>query len=163
MFSLLSLISAHFLATSSYWWYLFGVIVVIDLLGMLASVDTVIATDRAAFFLVIVVAEIAENPSNIFLLTLVILGLIGVLDSSFFLRKVDGSGVDRDPVVKRLKSYAYTLLPAFLLTYLMLFVYSQSLGFSLVDAAIVLGLTSAGTLIIVYLGVRFMLSFYRRT
>jgi hypothetical protein len=111
------------------------------------------------FFLIVVITEIVKNPSNIFLLTLVIIGLIAVLDFSFVLRKVDGTSVDWGVFARRLRSYAYTVLPAFLLTYLLLFVYSQNLGFSLVDAAIVLGLASVGTLVIVYAVVRFIASF----
>jgi hypothetical protein len=162
IFSGLSLISAYFLATNNYWWWLFGILVATDVLGMLASIHTVVATDRAIFFLVVVITEIAENPSNIFLLTLIILGLIGMLDFSFFLMKVDGTSVDRGPIIRRLKSYSYTVLPAFLLTYLLLFVYSRGLGFGLVEASVVLGLASVGALFVVYIAVRFMLSIYRR-
>ena len=160
LFSSLCLVSASFLASNSYWWWLFGFLVAMDLIGMLASAGTVVAADRALLFLTVVIAEIVENPSNVFLLTLVILGLIVALDFSFFLRKIDGTNTDASVVVMRLKSYAYTVIPAFLLTYLLLFVYSQYLGFSLTEAVVVLGLTSVGTLIIVYAVSRFMLSFY---
>ena len=160
LFSSLCLVSASLLASNSYWWGLFGFLVVMDLIGMLASAGTVVATDRALLFLTVVIAEIVANPSNVFLLTLVILGLIVALDFSFFLRKIDGTNTDASVFAMRLKSYAYTVLPASLLTYLLLFVYSQNLGFSLTEAVVVLGLASVGTLIIVYLVVRFMLSFY---
>lgn len=161
LFSSLCLVSALFLASNNYWWWpLFGVLVGMDLIGMLASVGSVVAIDRSVLFLTVVITEIAENPSDVFLLTLLILGLVVVLDFSFFLRRVDGTNLDRNVFARRLKSYAYTVLPAALLTYLLLFVYSQYLGFSLTDAVVVLGLSSVGTLIIVYAVVRFLLSFH---
>lgn len=164
LFSSLCLISAAFLAnSSSYWWWLFGILVVMDVLGMLASAGSVVSADRALFFVVVVITAIVRNPSNVLLLTLEILGLIAMLDFSFLLRRVDGTGVDRSVFTGRLKSYAYTVFPSFLLTCLLLFVFSQNLQFSLYEAAIVLGLTSVGALIIVYVVVRFILSFYSRS
>lgn len=164
LFSSLCLISAALLENSStYWWWLFGILIVIDLLGMLASVDSVVSADRALFFVVVAITVVVRNPSDVFLSALTILVLIAVLDFSFLLRNVDGTGVDMAVFTNRAKSYAYTVLPAFLLTYLLLFVYSQNIVFSLYEAAVVLGLASAGALIVVYAVVRFMLSFYRRT
>lgn len=156
LFSSLCLVSAAFLM-SSYWW-LFGLLVTVDVLGMLTSAEIVVSADRALFFVAVAITAIVMNPSNVFLTMIEILGLIAVLDFSFLLRKVDGTGVDRSVFAKRLKSYTYTVLPAFLLTYLLLILYSQNLTFSVIEAAIVLGLASAGTLIIVYTVVRYMLT-----
>ena len=98
------------------------------------------------------------NPSNIFILTIEILGLVAALDFSFLLRKVDGTSVDLSVLAKRLKSYAYTVLPAFFVTYLFLYVYSQNLQFSASEAVVVFGLASVGALIVVYAVVHFLLS-----
>lgn len=164
LFTSMCLVSLAFLANSStYWVWLFGFLVVMDVLGTLGSAGSVVSADRALFFVIIAIITIAKNPSNVFLLTLEMLGLIALLDFTFLLRKVDGTGVDRSVFTNRVKSYAYTVLPAFLLTYIFLFVYSQNLVFSLLEAAIVLGMVSVGTLIVVYAVVRFMLSLYKRT
>ncbi|MGA2877076.1 MAG: hypothetical protein ABSE82_16285 [Nitrososphaerales archaeon] len=163
LFSLLlfaSLCITVALLQSSYWW-LFGALIVVDVLGMLASADSIVSGNRAVFFLAVMVTVIVGNPSNIFVLTLEMLGLIASLDFSFLLRKVDGTGVDRSVFADRLRSYVYTILPAFLLTYLMLYLYSQNLEFNSFDAVIALGLASVGVLAIIYVVVHFLISFNR--
>lgn len=157
-FSILSFFSPLFLGSLSYLWYLFLTLVATDALGTLASNNTVVAADRALYFLGAVTTEIVEHPAGVFQSTIVILGLIAALDFSLLLRKLDATSVDLGILTVRLKSYALTILPAFLLTYVLLYAYSLNLGFSPADAAIVLGLTSVGVLVIIYWTVTFMLS-----
>jgi hypothetical protein len=162
LFSFLSFFSlcvvAAAFSSGSYLW-LFGALVLVDGLGTVMQTDSIVSADRAILFLAITILAITKNPSNVFLLTLEILGLIAALDFSFLLRKLDGTGVDVGVIANRLKSYTRTILPAFLLTYLFLYVYSLNLQFNAFEAVVALGLASVGVLITIYAIVRFLLAF----
>jgi hypothetical protein len=159
LFSSLCVLAAAFLPG---YWLLFGALIAMDGLGTLVPADFFVSADRAIFFLAFVVLAMLKNPSGIFILTIEILGVIAALDFSFLLRKVDGTSVDRDVLARRLKSYAYTVLPAFFVTYLFLYVYSQNIQFNASEAVVAFGLASVGALIVVYAIVRFLFSLERR-
>jgi hypothetical protein len=99
-----------------------------------------------------------ENSANVFLLTVEILALFAALDFSFLLREVDGTGVDKGIFFKRLGSYSRTVLPAFLLTYLYLFVFSNNIQMTEYESLIVFGLAATGTLFAIYGVSRFLFS-----
>ncbi|MDG6921968.1 MAG: hypothetical protein JRN67_01590 [Nitrososphaerota archaeon] len=143
-------------------WPLFAVLFVLDALGTLAAIDLVISADRAFFFLVTLLLTLLTFPLNIFSLSLEVLSLVAALDFSFLLRKVDGTGVEVSVITNRLKSYAYTMFPAFLLTYLFLYFYSVNPQFTLLEAALALGLGTVGIFVSVYAIIRFLLSIDRR-
>lgn len=143
-------------------WPLFAFLLVLDVLGTLAAIDFIVSIDRTLFFLVTLLLTLFTFPLNIFLLSLEVLGLVASLDFSFLLRRVDGTGVDKSVLIGRLKSYAYTIIPAFLLTYLFLYLYSVNPQFTLLEATLALGLGSVGVFVSVYAMIRFLLSLDRR-
>jgi hypothetical protein len=143
------------------YWPLFAFVFVLDALGTLSAIDLIVSFDRAFFFLVALLLTLLAFPLNIFSLSLEVLGLVAALDFSFLLRKVDGTDVDRSVLTNRLKSYAYTVVPAFLLTYLFLYFYSVTPQFTLLEAALALGLGSVGIFVSVYGVIRFFLSLRR--
>jgi hypothetical protein len=153
----LSLNVTAILSSSTFLW-LFGVLVVIDLLGTLMLPDPVVSADRAFFFFTVTVISIVDNPSGPFLLTPVVLGLLAALDFSLLLRKLDGSRVEVAVLTNRLRSYALTILPAFLLSYLFLYLYSFNLQLGAMEALILFGLTMAGAFIAIYIIARYLLS-----
>lgn len=134
-----------------------------DALGTLAAIDLIISADRAFFFLVVLLLTLLTFPLNLFSLSLEVLGLVAALDFSFLLRKVDGTGVDRSVLTNRLRSYAYTMVPTFLLTYLLLYFYEVNPLFTPLEAALALGLGTVGIFVSVYAVIRFLLSFEKGT
>jgi hypothetical protein len=156
IFSSICITAAAFLP-DNYWW-LFGVLIVIDGLGTLARTDSVVSIDRAVLFLTVVLLTMIRNPFNLFFLTLQILALFTTLDFSLLLSKVDGTKVDANVLTSRLKSYAYIVLPAFLLSYLLLYADSQNLEFGGFEAVIGFGLASIGVLIVIYVVAHFLFS-----
>ena len=133
-----------------------------DALGTLAAIDFLVSADRAFFFLAALLLTLLTFPLNIISLSLEVLGLVAALDFSFLLRKVDGTGVGGSVLTNRLKSYAYTMIPAFLLTYLLLYFYATNLQFSPFEAALALGLGTVGIFASVYVVIHYLLSLERR-
>ena len=154
IFSLLCLVATSELGR----WPLFVFLFVLDALGTLAAIDLVVSVDRALFFLATLLLTLLAFPLDIFTLSLELLSLLAALDFSFLLRKVDGTGVDGFVFVNRLRSYAYTIVPAFLITYLFLYFYTINMQFTLVEAALALGLGTVGIFVAVYAVFRFILS-----
>ena len=143
-------------------WPLFAFLFVLDALGTLAAMDLIVSLDRAFFFLATFFLTLLTFTLDIFTLSLEILGLVAALDFSFLLRKVDGTGVDISVLTNRVKSYALTFFPAFLLTYLLLYFYSVNLQFTLLEASLALGLGAVGVFVSMYVVIRFLLSLNRR-
>lgn len=158
----LNVTAAAVLSSSSAFLWLFGVLVAMDGLGTLMLPDSVVSADRAFFFFTVTIVSIVENSSNIFLLTLIVLGLVAALDFTLLLRKLDGTRVHPTVLANRLRSYARTILPAFLLTYLFLYLYSLNPQLSTLEALVVFGLTMAGALITIYFVARYLHSFERK-
>lgn len=139
--------------------WVFAALIVIDAFGTLTKNNTIVDIDRGLFFFAAVVVTIVSISFNLLVVTAELLGLFVALDFSFLLDRVDGTAVDRRILATRIKSYAYTALPAFLVTFLLLYLYPQNLQFSDLESAIALGLASVGVLIIVYSVVRYLVSF----
>lgn len=144
-------------------WPVFAILFVIDGLGTLSTIDVIVASSRSLFFLMAILITALSFPLDLFVLSLEILGLLAFLDFSILLRKVDGTGVDISVLTKRLRSYTLTLLPAFLLTYLLLFFYSVNLQFDFFEATLFLALGAGGIFISVYAVSRYLLSLDRRS
>ncbi len=158
LFCLLCAVVAVFLFAGYYW--LFVALAILDGVGIFAKADLIVYLDRSVFFLTVMIISMLQSPLNIFSLTIEILILVAALDFSLFLKKLDCTRVHSSVVLYRLRSYAYTVLPAFLLTYA-LYLYSFNLPlpkFSLSEIIIVFGLSSVGTLIIVYVLAQGLLS-----
>ena len=143
-------------------WPVFAFLVVLDTLGTLASIDIIVSADRGLYFIITLFLILLKFPLNIFSLSIEVIGLVALLDFSYLLRRVDGTAVDYTVLINRVKSYAYTMLPAFLLTYLLLYLYSFNLQFSLLEAALALGLSTVGIFVSIYAVIRFFLSLDRR-
>lgn len=138
-------------------------LIVIDGLGtMLTRTDWIASADRAFFFFLVVVWTLLRSSANVFFLTLEILCIVATLDFSFLLRKLDGTNVDSAVLTGRLRSYAYTMLPAFLLTYVLLYLYSFNFQFTDAQAVIVLSLAAVGALVVIYTVSRYLFSFDKR-
>jgi hypothetical protein len=84
--------------------------------------------------------------------------VIAALDFSFLLRKLRGTVVDRSVFRGRLESYAFTLVPAFLLSYSLVYVYSFASGVSAATPLVLLALTSTGAMLVIYSTIRFVSS-----
>lgn len=145
------------LVSGPYRW-LFGVLVAVDGLASLIQLNSIVESDRSIFLLISTILAMTMSHFDIFFTSIVALSLFAVLDFSLLLRKVDGTIVDFRVLAKRAKSYTFTVLPAFLLTYLFLVLYSNGFQFNLFRAIIVLGFTSVGAIVIVYFVIRYMFS-----
>jgi hypothetical protein len=156
LFFFLSVLAAVTFPAIIVWFFV--LLLIVDALGTLLVTDLIVSIDRAIFFLLLVVYAIVENPTNVFFLTVEILALFAALDFSFLLRKLDGTGVDSGIFIKRLGSYSRTILPAFLLTYLFLFVYSYNIQMTEYESLIVFGLAAAGALFAIYTVARYLFS-----
>jgi hypothetical protein len=148
-------IAAAVLLFSVYYW-VFAALIAADGIATLTRRDSIVSSDRALFFFVVLVMSMLESPFNIFSLTVELLILVAALDFSFFLKKLDSTRVDKSVVFGRLRSYAYTMLPTFFLTYVLFYAYSFNLQFSVSQAVAVLGFSFVGALIVVFIVARYL-------
>lgn len=160
LYSLLCL--ASLLLLRDFYW-VFIILIVVDVVGTLFSNRIITSVGRAFFFFAFVILSGFESSINIFLLVTEIILLITVLDFSFLLAGLGSTIADLSVLTGRAKSYALTVLPAALLTYAMLvYGYSASFQFSAFQALIAFGLSSAGAVISVYAIASYVLSFDNR-
>lgn len=131
--------------------YLFFIgLVAADGFATLANGDTAVAVVRSAFFLALLDLSVLAGPHSILFIFLVMILAIAVLDVSFLLRRLRGTLVDASVITGRLRSYAYTLLPAFLLSYVLTYAYSLALGFVSAEPVVLLAVSSTVALLVVY-------------
>ena len=81
---------------------------------------------------------------------------IAALDVSFLLRRLHGTVVDASVVRGRLASYAYTLVPALLLSYSLTLLYSSLTGPSPPEPLALLAVSSTGALFSIYAVSRYL-------
>lgn len=129
---------------------IFLLILVLDAVATIANSDALAAADRSVYFLTLVLLSVTLGPYSLPILFLEVLLVIAALDFSFLLRKMRGTVVDAAPLLKRLESYAYTILPAFLASYLLTFLYYPVAGASETDPLPVLAISSAVALLAIY-------------
>jgi hypothetical protein len=148
-------------AFASYY-LLFVSLIVLDGTATFFSSDAVISVDRSILFFGLIILTALSIP-NLLLLTFETLALFAILDMSFFLRRVADTRVETSVLKRRLQSYAYTIVPAFLLTYVLISLFS-ALPTDIVplsSALFVLSASSAGAFLTVWLVTRYLSSLAR--
>lgn len=161
LFCFLCVVAAVVLFDNYYWW-LFVALAIVDGVAIFLGAGAMVSIDRAFFFLAVISLSVLRGPLNVFALATEILLLIAALDFSLFLGRLDGTRVDVSVMINRLRTYAYTVLPAFLLTYALysyLDYFSNLLTvISFPQVIVIFGISSGGVLIIVYLLAQRLLS-----
>lgn len=159
-FALYSLMCIGGIVLLSYVFWLFILLMVVDAIGTVFSNRIITSADRAFFFFAFVILSSFAGQFNIFLLVTEILILITGLDFSFLLASLGGTSADLSVLTSRVKSYAFTVIPAALLTYAMLvYGYTANFQFSAFQALVAFGLASVGAVIAVYAIASYVLSF----
>ncbi len=147
-------------AIAWFWGYyvLFLAILAIDGLATLANSDRTLEVDRSTFFLLLLILSVAQGPRDLLFLFLEVALVVAALDFSFLLRRVRGTVVDPAVLTNRLRSYAYTVLPAFLLSYALTFISSLVSGVALPDPLLLLAASATAALFVIYVVSRFLSS-----
>jgi hypothetical protein len=157
-FLLFCALSLSAIALFSGFYLLFVIIVTVDGLATLTNSDSVVSADRSIFFLALLILSVVRGSYNLFFLFLEIILVIAALDISFLLRRLQGTVVDVSVIRGRLESYAYTLVPAFLLSYSLTYLYSFISGFSSPEPLVLLAVSSAAALFAIYAVSRYLSS-----
>jgi hypothetical protein len=137
---------------------LFVAIVAVDGIATLVGSDSVVSVDRATLFLALVVLSVAEGPHDLLSLFLRMILAIAALDMSFLLRMLRGTVIDASVIRRRLGSYVYTLVPAFLLSYLLTYLYSSLSGLYSPEPVALLAVSSTSALLVIYVVSRYLTS-----
>ena len=111
------------IAAFAAYYLLFVALAVLDGTATFFSSDTVVFIDRSILFFGLIVLTALWIP-NLLLLTFETLALFVILDMSFFLRRLADTRIETSVLKRRLQSYAYTVVPAFLLTYVLISLFS---------------------------------------
>jgi hypothetical protein len=151
-------LSLSAVALFSGYYVVFLVILTVDGLATLANSDRAVDVDRSTFFLALLVLSVAQGPSNLFFLFLEIALVVVALDFSFLLRRIRGTVVGPNVLRIRLRSYAYTVVPAFLLSYSLTFLSSFVSDVALPDPILLLAASATAALFVIYVVSRFLSS-----
>jgi hypothetical protein len=138
----------------AYWFFAF--LILIDGVGTFFNSAALVAFDRAVCAISLVILSAVLLSFNAIYLILEALLAFVVLDLGFLLRKFSDTNVESPIIKKRIWSYAYVIVPSFLLSYALIFFYSfvpQSADVS----ALILGLSSIGAFLIVLVVARYFL------
>ena len=135
---------------------LFAVIVMVDGVATLLKSDSSVSADRSAFFVALLVLSVARGSQDLFFLFLEMVLAIAALDVSFLLRRLHGTVADASVIRGRLESYGYTLVPALLLSYALILLYSSISGSSPPEPLVLLAISSTGALFSVYAVTRYL-------
>ncbi len=128
----------------------FLTLMLVDGLATLSNGDLMVAIDRSTFFLVLLFLSVALGSHDLFFIFLEVVLVVTALDFSFLLRRIRGTVVESSVLTNRLQSYAYTSVPAFLLSYSLTFLYSSVSGISLPYPLAVLAASSTAALFAIY-------------
>jgi hypothetical protein len=134
----------------------FVALVMVDGLATLMKSEFVVCVDRSLLFITLIVASVAIGSYGLFFIFLEVLLMIAALDVSFLLRRLQGSVVDLSVVKARLRSYLFTLVPAFLLSYSLTYLYSSISVSSSQEALVLLAVSCPAALLSVYGLLRFL-------
>jgi len=148
----LATVAASFVLPDFIWFFV--LLFVFDSVSTYFDVDFVLIFDRLAYGLVLIVLTATVKSYTGAQLILESLLIIVLLDFSFLLRKIGESQYSRRIIELRLRSYAYTLLPAYFVSVLLLQAYFYA-SVTVPEAILVFGLSSAGVLAVVYFLVRY--------
>jgi hypothetical protein len=161
-FIVFCILCAVAMAAFASYYLLFVGLIVIDGSATFFSSDSVISVDRSILFFGLIILTALSTP-DLLLLAFETLALFAVLDMSFLLRRVADTRVETSVLTRRLQSYAYTIVPAFLLTYALISFFS-ALPADIVppsSALFVLSASSAGAFLTVWLVARYLSSLAR--
>lgn len=132
----------------------FVVLLLIDGLGTLLDSDMVVGVDRSCYLLALVIVMVGEGGiyDNVFVLFSGVLLAVTALDLSFLFRKMRKTVADRSVLGARLRSYAYTLGLALLLSCTLTVAYSRLAGIEVegLDPLALLVLAATSALVAVY-------------
>ncbi len=138
--------------SSTYW--LFILLVLIDGIATYLRSDSLVSLDRSIGALSLVVLSAVLLSFNVIYLILEVLAVVVLVDLSFLLRRFSDTKLESSIIKRRVGSYIYTMIPSFFISYALIFLYSyvfQSTNLS----ALVLGLSSIGSLIVIIAVVRY--------
>jgi hypothetical protein len=147
------------MAAFSAYYLLFVGLLVLDGAATFFSIDTVVSIDRLILFFGLIILSALWIP-NLLLLTFETLAVFAILDISFFLRRLADTRIETSVLKRRLQSYTYTIVPAFLLTYVLILLFSVLPAdvVPLSSALFVLAVSSAGAFVTVWLVTRYLSS-----
>jgi hypothetical protein len=149
-FILFGAISLCAMALFQGYYLLFVFLLAVDGLATVAKLGWAVAIDRVAFFASLLVVSLTVGGYSIFSLFAEVILVVTCLDMSFFLRRVGRTIVEDTVIRHRVTSYAYTMLPAFLLSYSLAFLYSLVSTFPSSEAVFFLAVSSAVGLSAIY-------------
>ena len=132
----------------------FVVFLGLDSVGTYFGLESLISFDRFAYCTVLLVLSATVGSFTAPELILESLLVIMLMDISLFLRRIGESPQALKVISLRIRSYSNTLLIAYLLSFIVIIGYSF-LNLSTSEPVLVLGLTSAGALALVYILVRY--------
>lgn len=138
--------------SSTYW--LFILLVLIDGIATYLRSDSLVSLDRSVGAVSLVVLSAVLLSFNVIYLILEVLAVVVLVDLSFLLRRFSDTKLESSIIKRRVGSYIYTMIPSFFISYALIFLYSyvfQSTNLS----ALVLGLSSIGSLIVIIAVVRY--------
>ncbi|MDA4122509.1 MAG: hypothetical protein OK456_04925 [Thaumarchaeota archaeon] len=154
LFSALAFIAIAFFPR--FYAYFVGAVAVDGIATIIGS-DVIVRADRSVLSLALVILTVAEGSYNLFFLFLEVVILITVLDTSFLLRRLEGTTVDLSVLGARLRSHAYSLVPALLLSWSLTYLYSLGLGPS-TEPVVLLAASCPAALFVIYVVARYLSS-----
>jgi hypothetical protein len=140
------------------YYVLFLVILTIDGIATLANSDTTVEVARSAYFLALLIPSVAQGRPNLLLLFLEVALVLTALDFSFLLRRIRGTVVDPSVLRNRIRSYGYTVVPTFLLSYALTYLSSFISDFALPDPILLLAASATAALFVIYVVTRLLSS-----
>ncbi|MGD0636862.1 MAG: hypothetical protein ABSA72_02335 [Nitrososphaerales archaeon] len=140
------------------YYVLFLVILTIDGIATLANSDTTVEVARSAYFLALLIPSVAQGRPNLLLLFLEVALVLTALDFSFLLRRIRGTVVDPSVLRNRIRSYGYTVVPTFLLSYALTYFSSFISDFALPDPILLLAASATAALFVIYVVTRLLSS-----
>lgn len=155
LFALLALLAGALLPG---FYIVFLVILEADGLATLANSDVLVSADRSVYFLALLILSVAEPSLNLLSLFAEIVLVIVALDFSFLLRRLRNTRFDLSVLTGRLESYAYTALPALLVSYTLTTLYSVASGGVVPDPLAFLVASSVIALFAIYAISRYLSS-----
>ena len=128
----------------------FVVLLYVDGIATLVNFEIAVSADRSVFFLALLALTVFTGSHGLLFLFLETLVVIAALDVSFLLRGLAGTLVEASVIGSRLRSYLYTLVPAFLFSYLAVYAYTFAADFSSAEPVVLLIASSSAALVAVY-------------
>jgi hypothetical protein len=101
------------------------VLLAVDLVATLLDSGTTIQFDRGIFVLLFIVLGSFSGQFGALQSMTAVLAVVTTIDFTIFLRKLEDTKVSNRVILKRLQSCLYTIVPTFLISYAVIYLYSQ--------------------------------------